>query len=318
MSEPVNSTPFIKASSQEQYGKKPLESWTGKVVGYESQKDQIENGWGWRYKVRIMGDNSNIDNVTDDELSYAYVLLPTTAGSGGAFKLRSVRISQGDTVYGVRGGGGPTIILGVFTRTRSTTISDSIFGTKSGFYGELENNGIISGEFNEQAGPATPGGVPLIDKSNRSDASEKVQDIGIDPNIEGTVSNTEEKTNAKKNNTKTNPEDWLPGMPLTSQLLSKLEDAATNNEIDPELYALAIPQAVKQGLLDGDTAKVKEITNQLKKDLFNLKTNFKDVSPETLRDIKLELESSTGIDLESAVDEIKEKVENRYKVKLEE
>ena len=40
-----------------------------------------------------MGDNSNIDNVTDDELSYAYVLLPTTAGSGGAFKLRSVRIS---------------------------------------------------------------------------------------------------------------------------------------------------------------------------------------------------------------------------------
>ena len=49
-----------------------------------------------------------------------------------------------------------------------------------------------------------------------------------------------------------------------------------------------------------------------------MKTNFKDVSPETLRDIKLELESSTGIDLESAVDEIKEKVENRYKVKLEE
>ena len=53
-----------------------------------------------------MGDNSNIDNVTDDQLSYAYSLLPTTAGSGGAYKLRSVRISQGDTVYGVRGGGG--------------------------------------------------------------------------------------------------------------------------------------------------------------------------------------------------------------------
>ena len=158
----------------------------------------------------------------------------------------------------------------------------------------------------------------LIDKSNRSDASEKVQDIGIDPNIEGTVSNTEEKTNAKKNNTKTNPEDWLPGMPLTSQLLSKLEDAATNNEIDPEFYALALPQAVKQGLIDGDTAKVKEVTNRLKKDLFKLKTNFKDVNPETLRDIKLELESSTGIDLETAVEEIKETVENRYKVKLEE
>ena len=102
MSEPVNSTPFIKASSQDQYGKKPLESWTGKVVGFDSQKDQIENGWGWRYKVRIMGDNSDVDNVTDDQLSYAYSLLPTTAGSGGA-ELRSVRISQGDTVFGFRG-----------------------------------------------------------------------------------------------------------------------------------------------------------------------------------------------------------------------
>ena len=255
MTEPVNSTPFIKASIQDQYGKKPPELWIGKVVGFDSQKDQIENGWGWRYKVRIMGDNSDVDNVTDDQLSYAYSSLPTTAGSGGAYKLRSVRISQGDTVHGIRGHGGPLTITGVFPRTRNTILSDAPFGTKSGFYGDLEDNGIISGEFNEQVGPATPGGVPLIDKSNRSDASEKVQDIGIDPNIEGTISNTEEKTNAKKNNTKTNPEDWLPGMPLTSQLLSKLEDAATNNEIDPEFYALALPQAVKQGLIDGDTAR---------------------------------------------------------------
>ena len=30
-------------------------------MSYESQKEQIEKGWGWRYKVRIMGDNSNSD-----------------------------------------------------------------------------------------------------------------------------------------------------------------------------------------------------------------------------------------------------------------
>ena len=41
MTEPVNSTPFIKASIQDQYGKKPLENWFGKVVGFDSQKDQI-------------------------------------------------------------------------------------------------------------------------------------------------------------------------------------------------------------------------------------------------------------------------------------
>ena len=305
MSEPVNSTPFIKASSQDQYGKKPLESWTGKVVGFESQKDQIENGWGWRYKVRIMGDNSDVDNVTDDQLSYAYSLLPTTAGSGGAYKLRSVRISQGDTVFGFRGGGGPTMIIGVLPRTRSTTLSDAPFGTKSGFYGDLEDNGIISGEFNEQVGPATPGGVPLINKSNRENPKDKVSELGYDPNDTEIITDTQEKTNAKKNKTVMNVQNWAPGMPLTSELLTKLENAAANNEIDSEFYALALPQAVKQGLIDGDTAKVKEVTNRLKQDLINLKTNIGDVDPSTIKEIQKELETASGIDMTQTIEDLR-------------
>ena len=305
MSEPVNSTPFIKASSQDQYGKKPLESWTGKVVGFDSQKDQIENGWGWRYKVRIMGDNSDVDNVTDDQLSYAYSSLPTTAGSGGAYKLRSVRISQGDTVHGIRGPGGPLTITGVFPRTRNTILSDAPFGTKSGFYGDLEDNGIISGEFNEQVGPATPGGVPLINKSNRENPKDKVSEIGYDPNDDEIITDTQEKTNAKKNKTVMNVQNWAPGMPLTSELLTKLENAAANNEIDPEFYTLALPQAVKQGLIDGDTAKVKEVTNRLKKDLLNLKTNIGDVDPATIKEIQKELESASGIDMTQTIDDLR-------------
>ena len=305
MTEPVNSTPFIKASIQDQYGKKPPEIWIGKVVGFDSQKDQIENGWGWRYKVRIMGDNSDVDNVTDDQLSYAYSSLPTTAGSGGAYKLRSVRISQGDTVFGFRGGGGPTMIIGVLPRTRSTTLSDAPFGTKSGFYGDLEDNGIISGEFNEQVGPATPGGVPLINKSNRENPKDKVSELGYDPNDTEIITDTQEKTNAKKNKTVMNVQNWVPGMPLTSELLTKLENAAGNNEIDPEFYALALPQAVKQGLIDGDTAKVKEVTNRLKKDLLNLKTNIGDVDPETIKEIQKELESASGIDMTQTIEDLR-------------
>ena len=305
MTEPVNSTPFIKASIQDQYGKKPLENWFGKVVGFDSQKDQIENGWGWRYKVRIMGDNSDVDNVTDDQLSYAYSSLPTTAGSGGAYKLRSVRISQGDTVHGIRGPGGPLTITGVFPRTRNTILSDAPFGTKSGFYGDLEDNGIISGEFNEQVGPATPGGVPLINKSNRENPKDKVSEIGYDPNDDEIITDTQEKTNAKKNKTVMNVQNWVPGMPLTSELLTKLENAAANNEIDSEFYALALPQAVKQGLIDGDTAKVKEVTNRLKKDLLNLKTNIGDVDPATIKEIQKELESASGIDMTQTIDDLR-------------
>ena len=125
MSSP-NDTPFTKTNSKSIYGKTPLESWVGTVVSFGSQKDQVEGGWGWRYKVRIMGDNTNTDQISDEQLSYAYVLLPTTAGSGGAFKMRSVRISQGDFVYGVRGGGAgaPTMILVVFPRTATQGSGD--------------------------------------------------------------------------------------------------------------------------------------------------------------------------------------------------
>ena len=294
-----------KINDRSLYGKTPLESWVGTVVSYDAQKEQIEGGWGWRYKVRIMGDNSDVDNVTDDQLSYAYSSLPTTAGSGGAYKLRSVRISQGDTVHGIRGHGGPLTITGVFPRTRNTILSDAPFGTKSGFYGDLEDNGILSGEFNEQVGPATPGGVPLINKSNRENPKDKVSEIGYDPNDDEIITDTQEKTNAKKNKTVMNVQNWAPGMPLTSELLTKLENAAANNEIDSEFYALALPQAVKQGLIDGDTAKVKEVTNRLKKDLLNLKTNIGDVDPETIKEIQKEVESASGIDMTQTIEDLR-------------
>ena len=265
----TSKTPSIKSSSQDQYGKKPLQSWSGKVVSFDSQKDQIDSGWGWRYKVRILGDNSNVDNVTDGELSYAFALLPTTAGSGGAYKLRSARISQGDMVYGIRGGGGPTLILGVFPRTRKTTLSDTPFGTLSGFYGTLSKNGIISGEFNEQVGPATPGGVSDANRSNRPDPSSNVEKIGIDPNKDEVVSGSEEKTTPKKRIIE--PENWTLGMPLNKETFEKLEKAVEKLEIDPILFSGAIRQAVIQGIVDGDTALAKQKMNELKVQMYSLK-----------------------------------------------
>ena len=190
-------TPFTKTNSKSIYGKTPLESWVGTVVAFSSQKDQIEGGWGWRYKVRIMGDNTNTDQITDQQLSYAYVLLPTTAGSGGAYKMRSVRISQGDFVYGVRGGGAgaPTMILGVFPRTASQSSGDGNFKNLSGFSGSLKSNKTLSGEFNEQKGPNTPGVSALDPKeqnlSNRPDPSPLLSTVGVDPKDDKVIDNLE-------------------------------------------------------------------------------------------------------------------------------
>ena len=132
-----------------------------------------------------------------------------------------------------------------------------------------------------------------------------MSEIGYDPNDAEIITDTQEKTNAKKNKTVMNVQNWVPGMPLTSELLTKLENAAANNEIDSEFYALALPQAVKQGLIDGDTAKVKEVTNRLKKDLINLKTNIGDVDPSTIKEIQKELEASSGIDMTQTIEDLR-------------
>jgi len=256
-------TPFTKPNSNSQYGKTPLESWVGTVVSYDSQKEQIEGGWGWRYKVRIMGDNTNTDQITDQQLSYAYVLLPTTAGSGGAFKMRSVRISQGDFVYGVRGGGAgaPTMILGVFPRTSQQSSGSGNFSNTSGFTGGLKKTKTLSGEFNEQKGPATPNVTPLDPKeqnlSNRPDLSENVETIGYDANDDTIIDNVEEKLTPPTTDPST---PWEVGTPITKGQLEYIMNGVRNppdpnyNYTDTQIVA-AISQANYQNLISDSLAE---------------------------------------------------------------
>ena len=236
MSEHPSSSPFINSANSQMYGKMPLQSWVGKVVSFDAQKEQIEKGWGWRYKVRILGDNSNNDNVEDGELSYALCLLPTTAGSGAAYKLRSVRISQGDMVYGIFGGDGPRIIIGVFPRTRESFAIQGTgkFNTLSGFYGALTNTGIISGEFNEQLGPTTPNTSPIdINKSNRTEADPLPENFGL-----ATPKTAEDK-----------PWDGT-GNPITiAQIKYIIRNGDYSDKID------AVKQGVTQGLIEEDVSK---------------------------------------------------------------
>ena len=61
-----------KVNDRSLYGKTPLESWTGTVVSFDSQKEQLEVGWGWRYRVRIMGENTQSDTISPEKIDYAY------------------------------------------------------------------------------------------------------------------------------------------------------------------------------------------------------------------------------------------------------
>ena len=250
----MKDTPNIDPNKSSSIGYN-VKFWCGVVVGYEHQEDQLTSGNGWRYKVRIIGNHSDVDQTDDKDLSYADVLLSTDAGSGAAYKLRSARISQGDTVYGIKGPNIPTMIIGVEPRKRSTILYDSgKFKTLSGFYGSLVKNNILSGEFNEQLGPATPGGRPYTKpKSEREAADDKLNEIGINPNEEGVVEDVDEQiTPPKEDITK----DWQPGDHLSKDKLFDIQEKTKNKESSGGILLAAADQALVQGIIGEETSKM--------------------------------------------------------------
>lgn len=99
--------------------------WIGQVAPFESNSGQLEQnnggGWGNRVKVRIIGYHPfNEDDLSNDKLPFAHVMLPTTAGSGAAGFATPHRIRPADTVFGFfldGDDGQQPIIMGCLGRT---------------------------------------------------------------------------------------------------------------------------------------------------------------------------------------------------------
>ena len=274
----MSETNFIDPNKKTKYGQHGVQIWIGTVVGYASQEEQIESGWGWRYRVRIDGDHAlGSDQIKDEDLGYATVLLPTTAGSGAAFKLRSVRISQGDQVYGLRGGGegAPTMILGVLPRTRFTKNSSGNFGVLSGFYGSLKKNKTLSGEFNDQIGPATPGTDPVgpknYNKAEKKPTSDKSEQLGVSV---GGDEDVDVEENLTPPVTVQTSEDYKESVQKgeivvkNEETLENVTEGALNGEIDPTVAIVANKTAVKENIIEESVAEetIKELEG--KKDKF--------------------------------------------------
>lgn len=255
---------FHESNRKTKYGEHDVKFWIGTVVAFASQQKQIEEGFGWMYKVRVDGDHAvGADSIKDEQLSYAYCILPTTAGSGGAFKLRSVRISQGDTVFGVRGGGknAPHFIIGVFPRTRLTKNSSGNFGMLSGFYGALKKNKTLSGEFNDQIGPATPGVTPIspknFNKANAKEPSKQIEQLGYNPEEEGDIVNVEEKIKPAV----TDPNKVYKGgkdEPITKGQLEQILSTSDEEEKN-QILSKTIPEVGEKIILEDGTEGV--VTN---------------------------------------------------------
>jgi hypothetical protein len=99
--------------------------WIGQIAQTASAPEQANGeGWAFRYKVRILGYHpDNYSELSDEDLPWAGVMMPTTAGSGGGGFAQSARINQGDIVVGFFLDGDDAqipVIMGAFGKTQFT------------------------------------------------------------------------------------------------------------------------------------------------------------------------------------------------------
>ncbi len=85
--------------------------WVGQIVDDSAWRDNINSGkyedrtgipgWGRRYKVRIIGlHDQGEESIPSDQLPWAQVMYPVTAGGGQAGASDSTKLRQGNMVFG--------------------------------------------------------------------------------------------------------------------------------------------------------------------------------------------------------------------------
>ena len=127
--------------------------WVGQIVDDSTWRDNTNSGkyqdrtsipgWGRRYKVRIIGlHDQGETTIPSDQLPWAQVMYPVTAGGGQAGAMDSTKLRQGNMVFGFFLDGQeqqvPVImgILGNNSQTvlaqKNSTVADTVTDTQPG------------------------------------------------------------------------------------------------------------------------------------------------------------------------------------------
>ena len=146
--------------------------WIGQIAPVAAAPAQAEGkGWGIRYKVRIMGYHPyNTQELPNEDLPWAGVLLPITAGSGGGSFAQSSRIRQGDVVVGFFLDGDDAqipMIMGSFGKTQfvpSNTPYENPFAPFTGYTDNIK---------------------PAENKSDRESTGQSTEDQKQPRNVDG-------------------------------------------------------------------------------------------------------------------------------------
>ena len=135
---------FLGSSFNWWIGQVPDDSyWRDNIVSTKTDNPEGGDGWGYRYKVRIIGlHDRDEESIPSDQLPWAQVMYPVTAGGGQASSFQTPNIRQGMFVFGFFLDGADMqvpVIMGVLGNNGKTRLQK---GTKSydGISGYLNND----------------------------------------------------------------------------------------------------------------------------------------------------------------------------------
>ncbi len=137
-------------------------TWQGNIDKGKTQSKDTVQGWGRRYKVRIMGlHDQGQDAISDEQLPWANIMYPVTAGGGQASAFQTPAIRQGNIVFGFFMDGQDQeipVIMGILGNNSQTQLATQT-SYASGGDGPVTNNapGGIA-----QSGYATPKTPPRV------------------------------------------------------------------------------------------------------------------------------------------------------------
>ena len=172
--------------------------WVGQIPDDATWRDNInpgkypdkdgQTGWGRRYKVRIIGVHDKTEeSIPSDQLPWAQVMYPITAGSGAANAWQTPQIRQGNFVFGFFMDGPDQqvpVIMGILGNNPQTQLKLTIGTTEDNYSG-------VSG-FAQSQDPPKPQAVPRVpdeDKTIVKPKTPEMQQEQANHNPPGTVLN---------------------------------------------------------------------------------------------------------------------------------
>ena len=280
----------VSLDNQSFFGK-GVEFWLGMIVKFDKQKSQTAGmGWGWRYKVRIIGDYSNLDSIEDQEVHTAVALIPTTGGTGGAGKKATVKLTQGDVVFGafLSPNNNFPVILGALGRTKESfektkKNDNSKFAPISGFTGEQTPGLTQDQEYAGQDQIKTPIIRKATEKGNgktKQVPTEKLSDVkgGNDPDENAVDAAYQPRLNTAKTGKDSyaqpvvdDPTQTIsPNVPNDAAVLNARYNAQTNKDIEKLEWKMK-----RRSTSEEEKIRLQESIDTLKKEQIKVNNDFK-------------------------------------------